>query len=269
MKLSRIVANLAGRVRREVRDGRPYLVAPVTMIVPGVLAGSSGPLFYSIDELRKNPGKTWNGVPITVGHPQSPDGIPLSADDPEILERQQVGVVLKARISNGKLVAEGWFDAEALRRVDKRILERLEIGQPIELSTGLFTDKEPVPHGATYFGRRYVGIARNLRGDHLAILPDSLGACSVSDGCGVLANSECGCEDCGCLDLSARAIRDLATLANDLRSAGNSSLAVAEEVSGDDALMVPPLINWSEPADDEAAGQAEDDDLLLPVTIRW
>jgi hypothetical protein len=34
-------------------------------------------------------------------------------------------------------------------------------------------------------GVKYEGIARNLRPDHLAILPDDKGACSLEDGCGV------------------------------------------------------------------------------------
>ena len=33
-------------VRRESLHGRSYLVAPTTLIVPGVLNGSMGPLYY-------------------------------------------------------------------------------------------------------------------------------------------------------------------------------------------------------------------------------
>ena len=45
-----VVANFSGKARRETWDGREYLVAPATLIVPGVLNGSQGPLFYPPDE---------------------------------------------------------------------------------------------------------------------------------------------------------------------------------------------------------------------------
>ena len=41
-------------------------------------------------------------------------------------------------------------------------------------------------------GKAYVGIARNYRPDHLAILPDMKGACSIADGAGLCRNHERG-----------------------------------------------------------------------------
>lgn len=67
------------------------------------------------------------------------------------------------------------------------MLDALEAGRPMELSTGLFTQNEPAPAGATFNGRPYDYVARNYRPDHLAVLPDQIGACSLADGCGVLA----------------------------------------------------------------------------------
>jgi hypothetical protein len=40
-----LTANLVGRSRRETLNGREYIVAPVTLIVPGVLNGSKGALY--------------------------------------------------------------------------------------------------------------------------------------------------------------------------------------------------------------------------------
>jgi hypothetical protein len=56
----------------------------------------------------------------------------------------------------------------------------------MELSTGLYVDAELTP--GDWKGEEYVAIARNLRSDHLAILPDKIGACSVADGAGLLRN---------------------------------------------------------------------------------
>jgi len=182
-----LAANLAhSRVRRASLNGREHLVAPLTLIVPGVLSGSQGPLFYPPDEIGKNP-SAWNHVPIVVYHPKSNDGSHVSARDPDVLDRQGIGVVLRAR-SNGKLIAEGWFDVEKTRKVDRRILQALEAGKQIELSTGLYTDNEPAPANSNHNGKPYSHIARNYRPDHLAILPDLTGACSIQDGCGVLVN---------------------------------------------------------------------------------
>lgn len=184
--LQSLSANLGERTRRERLQGRMHLVAPVTLIVPGVLNGSNGPLFYSAKEIERNP-EAWNGVPITVDHPADDDGEAISARSPGVLNRSGIGVVLKAR-SNGKLIAEAWFDIARTLKVEPSILHRLNRGEPIEVSTGLFTDV--VRRNGTFNGRSYIGVARKVRPDHLAVLPNSIGACSLSDGCGVLNEGE-------------------------------------------------------------------------------
>lgn len=182
-----LTSNLVGQVRRATLKGKQYLVAPLSMIVPGVLPGSRGPLYYPPEEIANN-FDAWNGMPIVVYHPTK-DGRPISARDPEVLEKQGIGMVLKAKVNN-KLTAEGWFDIEAMTKVDARVLQSLMRGEAIELSTGLYTDNEVAQNGAHYNGKSYTHIARNYRPDHLAILPDQKGACSISDGCGVLINAK-------------------------------------------------------------------------------
>lgn len=182
-----LVVNLAGKLRREQRDGREYLVSPATLIVPGVLNGSKGPLLYPLDEIR-NTADAWNGMPIVVGHPTK-DGSPVSARSPEVLDQFGIGDVFRVTV-NDKLTAETWFDVLKTESVDSRIIPALKAGKPLELSTGLFTENEAAPAGSvTDNGTAYNATARNYKPDHLAILPDSVGACSVADGCGVLVNS--------------------------------------------------------------------------------
>jgi len=183
--ISRLTVNFSGKVRRATWNGKSYLVAPMVLINPGVLNGSKGPLLYPPDEIVKNY-QQWNGVPIVVYHPHRL-GQPVSATEPGILDRQGVGVVRNAT-SNGKLRAEGWFDEIKTKKVNPGVYNRLINHQTIELSTGLFTDNEE--SSGTFNGRQYVAIARNYRADHLAVLPDQIGACSVKDGCGVLVNKE-------------------------------------------------------------------------------
>jgi hypothetical protein len=181
------------QARREQLHGRDYLVVPATLIVPGVLNGSRGALYYPPDEIQKNP-DAWNGMPIVVYHPTR-NGKHVSARRPDILRDSGIGVVYGSR-AKGKLSAEAWFDVEATRNYDKKlspeyqILPRLESGGQIELSTGLFTDNEPAPKGSVdNKGRPYQYTARNYKPDHLAVLPDQVGACSIQDGCGIAVNS--------------------------------------------------------------------------------
>lgn len=176
----------SGQIRREVLNGRDYLVAPLTMIVPGVLNGSKGPLYYPLEEIAAS-ADSWNNIPIVVQHPVTENGTARSARNPEVLRKSGVGSVYNAQVRD-KLVAEGWFDVERLQKVSPSTYEKLVRGQPEELSTGLFTDNFPVKNGKTPDGSSYVAVARNYRPDHLAILPDRRGACSIEDGCGVNIN---------------------------------------------------------------------------------
>lgn len=185
-----IAANaVVGKPRRETLNGRDYLVAPLTLIVPGVLNGSQGALYYPEDETSKDP-SIWNWVPIVVGHPMR-DGAHVSARDPDIINEQGIGVVLRTN-HDGKLSAEGWFDVAATRDYDQRaktgILPRLQAGESIELSTGLFTENEMTP--GVFNGIAYDAVARNYRPDHLAVLLNEHGACSVADGCGINVNEQ-------------------------------------------------------------------------------
>jgi len=188
--------NFTGRARREKLHGREFLVVPLTMIVPGVLNGSQGALFYPPSEIKRN-SQAWNGIPLTVGHPTR-NGQQLSGRDPSVLNETGVGFVFHVRSESGKLKGEGWFDVEAVRKVDNRIYDAIINGRKMELSTGLFTDNHPATPGSSYNGRPYTHVARNYRPDHLAILPDQVGACSVEDGCGVNVNIAADQEECSC-----------------------------------------------------------------------
>lgn len=186
--MERITINLVGKSRSETRAGRRYLVSPATLIVPGVLNGSQGALYYPAEEVSRDP-SIWNGIPLVVRHPVR-NGQNVSARNPEVLESQGVGTLFHSKFTN-KLIAEAWFDVEDTERVEPRILNALEMGKSVELSTGLFTDNKSAEKGATAEdGTPYDFIARNYRPDHLAVLPDQIGACSVEDGCGINVNKD-------------------------------------------------------------------------------
>lgn len=179
--------SLRPQVRRLLHGGRYYLVADSTLLVPGVLAGSQGPLFYPPKEVAKSP-SAWDGFPITVYHPVK-NGQPVSASEDGVLDRQGIGFVKNSKLSGkGKLKAQLWIDEEKAKRVDVRVVDSLLQGKPIELSTGLFTKNEEAAPGSNWQGKAFTHVARDYRPDHVAILPDVKGACSLEDGCGVLVN---------------------------------------------------------------------------------
>lgn len=188
--MDNLTANFRPAVRREVFEGRQHIVVPMVMLVEGVHAGSQGPLLYTNEEIKKTPG-VWNHKPVVVRHPEQ-QGISVSACSPEMVKQFKVGLIFNAKFEGNKLKAEAWIDVEKLRKIDARILSNIEAGQITEISTGLFSD-----HDATegeWNGEKYVAVVRNMRPDHLAILYDEKGACSVAKGAGLLRNeaSEAG-----------------------------------------------------------------------------
>lgn len=187
MKLESIVTNLTTDLtRHETLEGRDYLVVPMVMAGEGVLNGSNGPLFYPKEELGKTP-VVWNHKPVVVYHPTM-NGQAISACDPDVINSQKVGLIMNTVFdeTSKKLKAEAWLEKSRMDAVDPRIAQAIAANQKMEVSTGLFTDNDPTQ--GEYNGKQYSAIARNYRPDHLAILPDKIGAFSVADGGGLLAN---------------------------------------------------------------------------------
>lgn len=171
--------------------GRKHIVVPVVMMVEGVHNGSAGAILHEAGELAKYPA-AWNGIPVVVGHPED-NGTPISANIPDVLEQKIVGRVYNTRFEgNGKnrLVAEAWLDEERLAEISPAALQYIRQRKPIDVSVGVFSDDEPIR--GRWKNEEFIGIARNYRPDHLALLPDRNGACGWEDGCGVRINKEGG-----------------------------------------------------------------------------
>ncbi|WP_286764254.1 MULTISPECIES: DUF2213 domain-containing protein [Rhodopirellula] len=165
-------------VRTQELEGRDHYVVPMVMLTVGEHSGSNGPVYYPADELRESV-PAWNGKPVLCYHSQV-HGRGVSASSPEIANKQKVGVIYNTSFDGTRLKADAWIDSERIRFVDERILQTIQLNQQMEVSTGLFMDYDDSQGG--------VIIARNYRPDHLAILPDLVGACSVTAGCGLLRN---------------------------------------------------------------------------------
>ncbi|TMV49371.1 DUF2213 domain-containing protein [Paenibacillus mesophilus] len=177
--LSVLRANTDSTIRRESLDGIEYLVAPVVAVREGVLNGE----LLLAEEIGAYV-DAWNGIPLPIGHPMD-RGMPISANTPELIASDSVGRFFRASFDGNALRGEIWVDINKCRELGGRALtalERLERGEPLEVSTAYFNDTEP--GDGSFNGVSYNGIQRNLRPDHLALLPDEIGACSWRDGCG-------------------------------------------------------------------------------------
>jgi len=172
-------------------EDRVHSVVPVVLMVPGVHAGSGGPALYLPEEYSKHV-QAWNGEPVPIYHPTE-DGTPISANDPEVLREQNVGRIFNVHMDGDKLKGEAWIDVDKAQRVYPALLQMIAGGQDIDVSTAFFSDDEHAP--GVWNDENYEFIVRNVRPDHLALLPHSQGACSFEDGCGIRHNTKEGGDD--------------------------------------------------------------------------
>lgn len=167
MEMQTLAANIDARPSIRAFDGRDHLVVPVVMARSDVeMNGARIPVSEMMPQ-------SWNGVPVTVGHPVEDDSY-ISANSPATLEQWAVGRIFNAEVTaKGQLRAEAWIDTG---RIDDELAEGLQSqSAQIDVSTGYFSDVED-------------GEYRDIKPDHLALLPNESGACSWEDGCGVRAN---------------------------------------------------------------------------------
>ena len=170
----------ANKVRYETLDGSKFLVVPVVMALPDVVMNDA---LLPVEEYFA---PAWNGVPVTVGHPDK-DGEFLSANTPEGIKDWSVGMIFNTIADDEGLRAEAWVSVGKANKIHPGLIKLLEAEKPLDVSTGFFSDAEMT--GGVVNGESYEFIHRNVRPDHLALLPDDEGACSFSDGCGVRANN--------------------------------------------------------------------------------
>lgn len=173
-------------IRVETFRGRTYTVVPVVALVEGVIQGlnAASAEFAPADEFAKYP-PTWNGRPVTLNHPRS-NGALVSANSTDMLEEYQIGFLSNTSREGNKLKTEAWIDDELVAEKGDdaiQMMERIKSGDEFtEVSTGLFTEVQDSYgiHNNTSYKKAWAGVVP----DHLAFLPDTIGACSVANGCG-------------------------------------------------------------------------------------
>jgi Uncharacterized protein conserved in bacteria (DUF2213) len=178
---------VAGHIRTADFQGKPMVVVPVVALTEGVIHAINAPTpeFVPLSTLATAP-QGWNGRPVMLGHPVK-DGRQISANDPKVLESQSLGTVFNARIKGPKLLMDCYIDADKAKRLGAdRLLERIRAGEIVNVSVGAFVTTRDTP-GGSHNGKPYAAEWVSMSPDHLALLPDSVGACSVAAGCGTRA----------------------------------------------------------------------------------
>ena len=168
-------------------EGVKHMVIPVIMAQEGVM----NRFFYPSEEFE-GWANTWDGVPVPINHPEI-EGVAVSAKSPRIQELNSVGYVFNSKYEDKKLKGEIYLNLEKVKKLNADyLINSFENGEIMEVSTGLYSNVEMV--SGKYGDDEYDAIVRNIRPDHLALLPNTVGACSIEDGCGAsISVNSCQC----------------------------------------------------------------------------
>lgn len=173
-----------GAVRTEMLHGREHIVVPVVALMDTVIhaVNAATPERVPLATLTKA-AASWNGRPVVLGHPTR-NGRQISANEPGVMSAYGLGTIFNSRVENGKLQMEAWHDVEHTTRIaGQEYVDSIRAAKPHEVSVGAFvvTDGQPGIHPN---GKAYKANWIDATGDHLAMLPNSIGACSMAMGCG-------------------------------------------------------------------------------------
>jgi hypothetical protein len=157
-------------------------IAPVILMVEGVHVGNRGAILHKAETL-KNHAAMFNGIPVTLGHPQDANGNYISANE----GGTKLGVLWDVAYDE---------QIKGLRGKVHICLTGANCQkgrQANEVSIGVFS--EEVEQAGVWGSEFYDKIAVNYKPDHLALLTDQVGACSWADGCGVRVNIQANADE--------------------------------------------------------------------------
>lgn len=172
-----IKANMAPTVGEVDFNGKKFLSAPAVMLLPDVLNG----VLVTEDVAAKFP-ETWNGVPVTLGHPMK-NNQHVDANQPDVLEEFKIGQLFGCKWEDGKLKGFAYLDPDILGKKNQTLLDKIKANEMVEVSTGFFSDDDPTP--GQWNGKDYTVVAKTIYPNHFAILPNGIGACSIAKGAGI------------------------------------------------------------------------------------
>lgn len=168
-------------------SGRNYNVYPAIMMVEGAyypkVTDTETPvgILFTSDELEKSV-RSWDGRPVSIGHPVDSE----TCNTPAVYNTQCIGYIFNTIYDPGRkcLKCDIWVESPK----GDYITGLIDSGDKMEVSIGAFGNFSE-SYGE-FNGTKHSLAIRDIAGDHLALLPDSTGACSWENGCGVRAEKD-------------------------------------------------------------------------------
>lgn len=145
-------------------NGKTYVRIPVVMARVGEMNG----LHYSANVLE-NSVSEWDGIDVSFNHPRNDKGEPVSINADKDTEKEKVGTV------NDTVFEKDALKCNAI--VDKY---ELKTKNPNAMNPNVHTDVSL----AAFIKKDKNNNVISMIPDHLALLANEKGACSVEDGCG-------------------------------------------------------------------------------------
>lgn len=174
----------ADDVRVEDLRGEEHVVAPVNMVREMVLKGE----FLPLEEIEATQ-LAWNAKPVTITHPTNQSGDFVPASHPDRYESHVAGSTFGVETSSQNRALEGevWINRERSAAIAENLgrddpAEMLLDGETVEVSIGYHYQRFEAD--GEHDGDGYDAVQVGIQPDHLALLPNGTGECSVEDGCG-------------------------------------------------------------------------------------
>ena len=187
------VVNSKSKISTQIIDGKEHIV--INDVVPIVDDIVMNGIFYPADEINKSY-MTLNDNLMPLDHPRI-NNEHVSALNPQAINNFYIGAWGRnVRKSNDRVLMDAYIDRKFAESTEKgrMLVNRLDDMMngkntaPIHVSTGL--TYTPDNQSGSSKGKRYTAIARNMKFDHVAILPDKQGAATPDDGVGIFVNSD-------------------------------------------------------------------------------
>lgn len=166
--------------------GSDFTVVPSTIIKEGAFFPESTPrelgaVFIGSEAIRSSV-KDWEGRGVSLNHPDNALG---TLNTPEAFDDHFLGFVFNSKYDETEkaIKAEFWlWDDKA-----ENIISTIRSGKAVDVSIGGMANYTKVK--GTINNIEYGLSLSDIKPDHVAILPDSKGACSYEQGCGIRAKS--------------------------------------------------------------------------------
>jgi outer membrane biosynthesis protein TonB len=180
--------------------------------------------------------QAWSNKPVVLGHPYDSSGLPVIANQRDVLINTGIGSTWDASLTNNRLNVNVWLDIEKIERLGGDaliVLNKIRNHEPVEVSTGylaVMNNKQ-----GSHNNIPYSVVTDIIIPDHLAMLPNDLGACSWATGCGIPRVMEAKTMDTAVIDDKTMG----STILNFLRSKfgqedtnPDNTLVVKHEIQG-------------------------------------